>query len=42
MENLLSSVIAVAVTLFFVRRHVKTLPPAKPATRRAQRKREAA
>jgi hypothetical protein len=38
METLLSSVIAAALTLFFVRRHVKALPPAKPSTRPARRK----
>ncbi len=42
METLLSSAIALAVTLFFVRRHLKPLPPPKPAGRPAQRKREAA
>ena len=41
METLLSSAIAAAVTLFFVRRHVKSLPPAKPAVQPARRKREA-
>jgi hypothetical protein len=34
-------VIAAALTVFFVRRHVKSLPPAKPA-QPARRKREAA
>jgi hypothetical protein len=38
METILSSVIAAAVTLFFVRRHVKALPPAKPAARPARRR----
>jgi hypothetical protein len=42
METLLSSAIALAVTLFFVRRHLKSLPPPTPAARPAQRKREAA
>jgi hypothetical protein len=40
METLLSSAIAAAVTLFFVRRHVKSLPPAKPSARPAHRKRD--
>ena len=35
METILSSVIAAAVTLFFVRRHVKTMPAPKPVARRA-------
>jgi hypothetical protein len=38
METLLSSVIAAAVTLFFVRRHVKALPPVKASARPARRK----
>jgi hypothetical protein len=38
METLLSLLIAAFVTVFFVRRHVKALPPAKPGTRPAQRK----
>ena len=42
METLFSSAIALAVTLFFVRRHLKSLPPPKPAARPAPRKREAA
>jgi hypothetical protein len=42
METLISSMIAVAATVFFVRRHVKSLPPAKPAAQPARRKREAA
>jgi hypothetical protein len=42
METLLSLAIAATVTLFFVRRHLKSLPPPKPAARPAQRKREAA
>ena len=42
METLLSFLIAAAVTIFFVRRHVKSLPPAKPVARPVQRKREAA
>ena len=33
METLLSSVIAATVTIYFVRRHVKALPPAKPNIR---------
>jgi hypothetical protein len=42
METLLSSMIALAATVFFVRRHVKSLPPAKPAAQPAPRKRDAA
>ena len=42
METLLSAAIAAAVTLYFVRRHVKSLPPAKPAAQPVRRKREAA
>ena len=42
METLLSLAIAATVTLFFVRRHLKSLPPPKPAAHAAQRKREAA
>ena len=38
METILSTLIAAAVTLFFVRRHVKTLPAAKPIARPARRK----
>jgi hypothetical protein len=38
METLLSSVIAAAVTLFFVRRHVKAIPPAKAGARPVRRK----
>jgi hypothetical protein len=33
METLLSSVIAATVTLYFVRRHVKSLPSSKPNIR---------
>jgi hypothetical protein len=38
METILSSLIALAVTLFFVRRQVQTMPAAKPSTRPARRK----
>ena len=39
METIFSSAIALAVTLFFVRRHVKTMPAAKPGARPARSKR---
>jgi hypothetical protein len=42
METLLSSMIAVAATVFFVRRHVNSLPPAKPAAQPVRRKQDAA
>jgi hypothetical protein len=38
METILSSLIALAITLFFVRRHVKTMPAPKPSARPARRK----
>jgi hypothetical protein len=38
METILSSVIAAAVTLFFVRRHVKAMPASKTGTRPARRR----
>ena len=38
METILSSAIALAVTLFFLRRHVKAMPAAKPSVRAARRK----
>ena len=38
METILSSAIALAVTLFFVLRHVRTMPAAKPAARPVRRK----
>jgi hypothetical protein len=42
METLLSSMIAAAATVFFVRRHVKSLPAAKPAAQPVRRKQDAA
>jgi hypothetical protein len=38
METLISFAIAAAVTLFFVRRHLKSMPPAKPAAPAVRRK----
>jgi len=38
METILSSLIGLAVTLFFLRRHVKTMPAPKASARPARRK----
>jgi hypothetical protein len=38
METIITATIAAAITLYFVRRHVKNMPAAKPATRPARRK----
>jgi hypothetical protein len=38
METLFTSVIAATVTIFFVRRHLKAMPPSKPNSRAAGRK----
>lgn len=38
METILSSAIALAITMFFVRRHLKNIPAAKPSVRPARRK----
>ena len=42
METLLSFAIAAGATLFFVRRHLESIPPVKPAAPAARRRREAA
>jgi hypothetical protein len=39
METLFSILIGVSVTAFFVRRHLRTLPPEKPKARPARAKR---